>query len=89
MSFSSFPTDYCQTDAETEFMEDTCIKGDTCPIPEQAIDNEECVRPNEGEPVSDKEWIAQYKAKRNSAEEHLQIHRNSLEGLETLGSWYV
>ena len=64
-------------------------KGDTCPIAEQVIDNEDCVRPYEGEPVADEEWIAQYKAKRNSAEERLQIHRNRLEGFETLGNWYV
>lgn len=86
MSSSSFSTDYGQTDAETEFME---IEGDTCPIAEQVIDNEDCVRPYEGEPVADEEWIAQYKAKRNSAEERLQIHRNRLKGLETLDNWYV
>ena len=83
---SSLSTDSGQTNAETEFME---IEVDTCPIVEQDMDDENCVRPYEGEPVADDEWIAQYKAKINATEERLQIHWNRLEGLETLNNWYV
>lgn len=83
---SSFTTDSSHHYLETEVLE---VEGETYTNPELAIEDDHIVRPYEGEPIADEEWIAQYRARKIAKEERLEIFGNRLKGLETLDSWCV